>query len=208
MRTFAAAVASLCFISPALADPHVIRPRGLTRVIRLSDGDEPGRLGVVLQGIGEDLRRFFGAPADSGVLVSKVVEGSPAAKAGIRVGDVITEADGVKLDDPDDLVERVQDKKKGASIQLALVRDKKNVTLTSALRDPDPNAKHSEFSWDDRNGAVRVFRHEFDGVDGEKIRKQIEVALSDPALKKQLEETQAQLRALEKRLDKLESSHK
>ena len=53
-----------------------------------------GWLGVDAIELPASLREHFGAPEDAGVLVSNVSEGSPADLSGIRVGDVIYEADG------------------------------------------------------------------------------------------------------------------
>jgi S1-C subfamily serine protease len=53
-----------------------------------------GWLGVDAIELPASLRAHFGAPEDAGVLVSGVVEGSPAELSGIRVGDVLYEADG------------------------------------------------------------------------------------------------------------------
>jgi hypothetical protein len=49
-----------------------------------------GFLGVQLIGLTEQLRARFGVPAGEGALVSEVVAGSPAERAGVRAGDVIT----------------------------------------------------------------------------------------------------------------------
>ncbi len=49
-----------------------------------------GRLGVALQPMTGELRAYFGAPPDRGVLVSRVLPGSVADQAGLQVGDVVT----------------------------------------------------------------------------------------------------------------------
>jgi membrane-associated protease RseP (regulator of RpoE activity) len=53
-----------------------------------------GYLGVGLTDLTPELRTHFGVPEDSGVMVSKVESGSPAEKAGIKVGDILTSIDG------------------------------------------------------------------------------------------------------------------
>jgi membrane-associated protease RseP (regulator of RpoE activity) len=47
------------------------------------------RLGVMVMGLTPELRRFFGVPNDRGVLIARVEPGSPAARAGLQVGDVL-----------------------------------------------------------------------------------------------------------------------
>jgi membrane-associated protease RseP (regulator of RpoE activity) len=53
-----------------------------------------GYLGVGLTDLTPELRSHFGVPEDSGVMVAKVEAGSPAEKAGIKVGDILTSIDG------------------------------------------------------------------------------------------------------------------
>ena len=57
-----------------------------------------GWLGVVARDVGENIRRELGLPL-RGVLVTGVIEGGPAALAGIRSGDVITAIDGQNIAD-------------------------------------------------------------------------------------------------------------
>src|SRR5262249_55289936 len=51
---------------------------------------QDAKLGLSVIGLNPELRGFFSAPKDSGLLVARVEPGSPAAAAGIKVGDVIT----------------------------------------------------------------------------------------------------------------------
>ncbi len=67
-------------------------PRGYTH---------PERLGLVLQKLTPSLARFFGGEQASGLLVSEVKKGAPAAIAGLRRGDVVFEARGKKVETVD-----------------------------------------------------------------------------------------------------------
>jgi len=62
------------------------------------EGDGPmvrrGYFGVSLLDLTPELRTHFGVPDDTGVLISKVDPGSPAEKAGVKVGDILTRLDG------------------------------------------------------------------------------------------------------------------
>ncbi|MGH7730013.1 MAG: PDZ domain-containing protein [Candidatus Eiseniibacteriota bacterium] len=62
-----------------------------------------GRLGVHIQSLKPDLADALGVPGRRGVLVTDVVEDSPAATAGIKGGDVIVEVGGRAVDDVADL---------------------------------------------------------------------------------------------------------
>ena len=54
-----------------------------------------------------ELREHFEAPSDSGVLVNRVEADRPAARAGVRVGDVLITGDGERIREPFDLVKVV-----------------------------------------------------------------------------------------------------
>ena len=81
-----------------------------------------GFIGVTLMEITPELRVHFGAPKDAGVLVSDVEGGTPAAKAGLEVGDVITEIDGKRVESSRDLSRGIRSRKSGETVQLDVVR--------------------------------------------------------------------------------------
>jgi membrane-associated protease RseP (regulator of RpoE activity) len=81
-----------------------------------------GFIGVTLLEITPELRAHFGAPKDAGVLVSDVESGTPAAKAGLEVGDVITEIDGKRVESSRDLSRGIRSRKAGETVQLDIVR--------------------------------------------------------------------------------------
>jgi membrane-associated protease RseP (regulator of RpoE activity) len=81
-----------------------------------------GFIGVTLMEITPELRVHFGAPKDAGVLVSDVEGGTPAAKAGLEVGDVITEIDGKHVESSRDLSRGIRSRKSGETVQLDVVR--------------------------------------------------------------------------------------
>lgn len=88
------------------------------------------RIGISTQSLSKQLADYFGVK-DGGVLITSVTENSPAAKAGLKAGDVITAIDGEKLDSPGDLT-RALNKKESGDVSLTIVRDKnmRTVTLT------------------------------------------------------------------------------
>jgi predicted metalloprotease with PDZ domain len=98
-----------------------------------------------------ELRTHFGAPADRGVLVARVAPGTPAAAAGIEVGDVIVGVRGQKIDDGPDVLAALADLGKGAHARLELVRDGKSRTVDATLAgDPvfqDRMTPFGEPSW-------------------------------------------------------------
>lgn len=86
-------------------------------------GQERGYLGVQLVDLTAELRAFFGAAPDAGVLVSSIEEGSPAADAGLQVGDVVIAVDGRPVDSTFALARQVGRRDKGDALQLDVLRD-------------------------------------------------------------------------------------
>lgn len=93
----------------------------------------PGRLGVSVMGLTEQLAAYFGVK--DGVLVTNVEAESPAAKAGVKAGDVITAMDDASVRDPEDLRRRVMRVDAGAEFTLTVVRDRKTLTLKGKMED-------------------------------------------------------------------------
>jgi serine protease Do len=89
-------------------------------------------LGVVTQSLDDDLRDGLDYRGD-GVLVNRVADDSPAAKAGVRQGDVIVSMNAKTVNDPDDLQDLVRSARVGDRAALVVVRDGKKQTLTAAL---------------------------------------------------------------------------
>lgn len=96
-------------------------------------GPERPRLGVGVEPLGEQLAAYFGAK--EGVLVASVDDGSPAAKAGLKAGDVITAVNGAPVADPGDLTSEVRKARPGSTLSLEIVREKKTQTVKATLPD-------------------------------------------------------------------------
>jgi membrane-associated protease RseP (regulator of RpoE activity) len=105
-------------------------------VVRVDRDHGGGYLGVRLIDLTPELREYFGVPRDAGVLVASVEAESPAGKAGIKAGDVVTAADGGRVDSPRDLSRAVRRKKAGDQVQLDVSRDraKRQVSVIVAER--------------------------------------------------------------------------
>ena len=92
---------------------------------------ERGWLGVTAQPLTADLAAGLGLPRHEGALVSQVWEGSPAAAAGLRRGDVIVELDGRKISRTTDLSLLVAAAPVGKDIKVSVLREGKPVILTA-----------------------------------------------------------------------------
>ena len=88
-----------------------------------------GWLGVTIQEVSPELARQFGLKETRGALVSDILEGSPAEKAGVKRGDVIVEIDRKPVENAVHLRNVVAGLEIGAKIQLKAIRDKKEQTF-------------------------------------------------------------------------------
>lgn len=85
------------------------------------------RLGISIDSLSPQLAQYFGTK--DGVLVTSVTDDSPAAKAGLKAGDVITGFNGNTTGDPSELRRRIQSLADGDEFTIAAMRDRKPVTL-------------------------------------------------------------------------------
>ncbi len=99
-----------------------------------------GWLGVYIQPLTPEFAEAYGVESDGGAVVSDVVPDSPAAKAGLRRGDVIVEVDGEAIEDHTDLSLRIRSHLKGDKVRLFVIREGKkreiSVTLGSVPGQP------------------------------------------------------------------------
>lgn len=86
-----------------------------------------GWLGVGIQDLTPELTKSFGLTDKKGALVSQVMPGSPAAKAGIEQGDVILEFDGKTITESKDLPQMVASTPVGKSVNVKVYRNGKTV---------------------------------------------------------------------------------
>lgn len=179
-----------------------------------------GFLGVGLTDLTPELRAHFAESEDAGVLVNKVVDGSPAAKAGLRVGDVITSVDGetvkgsleltrqVRKHDPDSqvtleffregrrqLVEVTIEERERAMVDLGkhMLWEKKEDGKPWVLEMDSKALEQFPTGWMDEE-RFKTLRETLEGVDWESMADGF--GTSNEALEKRLE-------ALEERIEKM-----
>jgi serine protease Do len=92
------------------------------------------RIGVSTMELSKQLADFFGIADGKGVLVTSVTEDGPAAKAGIKAGDVITAIDGEAVDSPGDISRAINRKQEG-DVALTVIRNKAPQTIRVTPRD-------------------------------------------------------------------------
>jgi membrane-associated protease RseP (regulator of RpoE activity) len=112
-------------------------PKGeMPKVWTLPDGDGHGfarragegrQIGIGVMPLGKQMAEHFGVR--NGVMVENVRENSPAAKAGLKAGDIITEIDGKAVKGQLDLIRGVNEKKEG-DVTLTIMRNNSRQTIT------------------------------------------------------------------------------
>jgi serine protease Do len=107
-------------------------PIDLGGEMALLPGGHP-RLGIDAEDIGGQLGSFFGAPDGEGILVRSVNSGSPAEKAGLKAGDVITSFNGERVRSLGDLQQKVAVQTESTTAKIGVLRNKSEVTLSVEL---------------------------------------------------------------------------
>ncbi len=85
--------------------------------------------GATGQEITSDLAESLGLDRPGGVLINAVYPGGPADKAGLQVGDVVTELEGRRVDDPASMISLLATHSVGGKVRLKVMRDRKAMTL-------------------------------------------------------------------------------
>jgi serine protease Do len=105
-----------------------------------------GRIGVVIQEVSKELADSFGLPRPLGALVNSVEKGSPAEKAGVQTGDIITKFDGKPVGSSSELPRIVGGTKPGSKAAIEVWRKgaTREVTVTVGELAEDRVASRSE----------------------------------------------------------------
>jgi membrane-associated protease RseP (regulator of RpoE activity) len=92
-----------------------------------------GFLGILMVDLTPELRSHFGVSKDAGVMISSITDESPAAEAGLRVGDIITSIDGESMSGSREVVRAIASKGGGESVTVEVFRDGSYSSLTATL---------------------------------------------------------------------------
>lgn len=179
-----------------------------------------GYLGVSLTDLTPELRAHFGVPEGEGVMVSRVESGSPAEKAGIKVGDILTSIDGGDIATSWDVRSKVRDYNDGQQVPVEVWRDGRaqNMNLTVVQKErPEIDLSHL-FTEEGGRRVLRLPAGEL--MDGVRLREPLVIPLDgkdsttpggvrirhfyqrEAELEKQLQEMEKRLNELERQLKK------
>jgi S1-C subfamily serine protease len=148
------------FIAPKPPKPPVVpKLRALRKLPKPPEPPEPKMfswvpehrkyIGIYLEEINRELSEYFGVKEGRGLLVAKITKDSPAEKAGLKVGDVIIKADGIRTERARDLTGVIQDKEKGKRIKLELLRNKKVRSVEVEIEEERSGFSYSYKDWED-----------------------------------------------------------
>jgi serine protease Do len=122
-------------ISPP--DIHIEMPRietfgmiGRTPVLGIQADDISGQLGA-----------YFGVPGGEGILVREVGEDSPAAKAGLKAGDVIIKLDGDPVKTVSDLRAKLREKRESKTVAVGVIRKGAETSVNVEIEQPKPRER-------------------------------------------------------------------
>jgi C-terminal processing protease CtpA/Prc len=137
---FKTAPRAFSFQLPKVEIPELAPMPGMDWNYGMLAGTRP-RLGIDAEDLSGQFGTYFGAPDGEGVLVREVNSGSPAEKAGVKSGDVITALNGERIRSLGDLREKLAAKREDNTVKLGVLRNKSEMTLTVEL--PPPPSKRS-----------------------------------------------------------------
>jgi serine protease Do len=120
---------------PKIAPPMALKRDGFPPSIENLMGAS-GQLGVSVSELSPQLSEYFGTK--DGVLVTTVRDNSNASRAGVKAGDVITSLNGGTVTTAADLRRRAQRLEGGDEFTIAIVRDRKPMTLKGKIESPQP----------------------------------------------------------------------
>src|SRR5215468_10030823 len=114
----------------------------------LLDEEGSGWLGVELHEVTGDAAKELKLPAERGVVLGKIIPDSPAARAGLKENDVVTEVNGQRVEGAAQFRRMIHEIPAGRTAQFTIWRDGHSETLSVTLGKPDEH----QFSFSDRPG--------------------------------------------------------
>jgi serine protease Do len=112
-----------------------------------------GWLGVQIQPVTAEIADSLGLKTETGALIASPQSGSPAEKAGLQAGDVITEVNGAEVKDARDLARKIADLPPGSDAKLSVVRNGKSEMVSLKIGEmPDKPVRNADASSGSKTG--------------------------------------------------------
>ncbi len=127
-------------IPASIVKPVIMELKDKGKIIR-------GWLGVVIQPIDDNIAKAMGLDSPKGALVASIVDGSPANKAGLKIGDVILNFDGKPINNTNKLPRIVGETPINKTVEMEIFRDGKSQKIPLVVAQPekdDPFSKDKE----------------------------------------------------------------
>jgi hypothetical protein len=159
-------------------------------------GKPRARLGTQVSPMTSELRTFFGAPEDTGLLVQHVEPGSAAEAAKVQVGDVLVAVDGQRIVSAADVRDALADRSKGDVVEVVVVRNKKRKALEATL-----TAETGPI-------AFSIPPHPGHGFELPPAARRFMSPEAGAELERELEHMREQLREVERQLDAMHGSRR
>lgn len=116
------------------AMPHI---PGAPQAMWFSDDEDGGMIGVTMTPLTEQLGDYFGVKDGEGALITEVLKGASAEKAGLKAGDVIIAVDGDQVYEIGDVAKSIDEKEVDDIVKLTIIRDKKQMDLSVTVEEDD-----------------------------------------------------------------------
>lgn len=131
--------------NPAEDRTRADKPRPFLKLPLQDEGRPRWFVGLVVEPLDPALRSHFDLPKDAGVLVESVMQGSPAAQAGIRRNDILVTANGRNVSSLETLkAEVAKAGSEGKSMNLEVIQRGKKAVLKVTPRGPEAPAAPSD----------------------------------------------------------------
>jgi len=137
-----------------------------------------GWLGVSIQPLDEQLAKHFGLKAPNGVLVNEVMSDTPAAKGGVKEGDIIISFDGKDTPDPTTLRNIVAETAVGKHVEMKVIRNGSTKNLSIKVAEQPKNLTVSEKQPESENDNGKILK----GVEVQNMNEQIAQQLGLPKM--------------------------
>ncbi len=103
-----------------------------------------GMLGVTITSVSPSIKEALNVDVDAGALVTSVLPGSAAEKAGIEISDVIVEIDGIGIESGRDLRNRIGLMRQDQEVELSLLREGESMSVTAIIGNADGVASQAD----------------------------------------------------------------